>query len=90
LDIELQVFDLRQCHQEMQQQAASAQTAAAVTAAAVAGQIPGHMAAGGIAPARLSKSNVIFYTYFPLFPFLVPLISLRCIIVAFFFSLRLF
>ncbi|CAB3366192.1 mothers against decapentaplegic homolog 4 [Cloeon dipterum] len=50
----IKVFDLRQCHQEMQQQAANAQTAAAVTAAAVAGQIPGHMAAGGIAPARLN------------------------------------
>uniref|UniRef100_A0A8C1QXM8 Mothers against decapentaplegic homolog n=1 Tax=Cyprinus carpio TaxID=7962 RepID=A0A8C1QXM8_CYPCA len=39
----LQVFDLRQCHRQMQQQAATAQ------AAAVAGNIPGSL--GGIAPA---------------------------------------
>jgi hypothetical protein len=63
----------------MQQQAASAQTAAAVTAAAVAGQIPGHMAAGGIAPARLSKSNVIFIFMFRYSTFLFLLFLYCCI-----------
>lgn len=73
----------------MQQQAATAQTAAAVTAAAVAGQIPGHMAAGGIAPARLSKSNVIFSTLFPLLPCFVSSFSFCGVLAVFFFSLRL-
>lgn len=36
-----QVFDLRQCHGQMQQQAATAQAAAAAQAAAVAGHMPG-------------------------------------------------
>ncbi|KTF87048.1 hypothetical protein cypCar_00047341, partial [Cyprinus carpio] len=47
----LQVFDLRQCHRQMQQQAATAQAAAAAQAAAVAGNIPGPGSVGGIAPA---------------------------------------
>ena len=34
------VFDLRQCYQQMKQQAATAQAAAAAQAAAVAGRIP--------------------------------------------------
>lgn len=46
-----QVFDLRQCHRQMQQQAATAQAAAATQAAAVAGNIPGPGSVGGIAPA---------------------------------------
>ncbi|XP_056294785.1 mothers against decapentaplegic homolog 4 isoform X3 [Pseudoliparis swirei] len=47
----IKVFDLRQCHRQMQQQAATAQAAAAVQAAAVAGNIPGPGSVGGIAPA---------------------------------------
>lgn len=35
------VFDLRQCYQQMKQQAATAQAAAAAQAAAVAGRLPG-------------------------------------------------
>ena len=46
-----QVFDIRQCHRQMQEQAATAQAAAAAQAAAVAGNIPGSAAVGGIAPA---------------------------------------
>ncbi|KAH8023678.1 hypothetical protein HPB51_015174 [Rhipicephalus microplus] len=46
-----QVFDLRQCHGQMQQQAQTAQAAAAAQAAAVAGHIPGPASVGGIAPA---------------------------------------
>uniref|UniRef100_A0A3B4WDB9 Mothers against decapentaplegic homolog n=1 Tax=Seriola lalandi dorsalis TaxID=1841481 RepID=A0A3B4WDB9_SERLL len=45
------VFDLRQCHRQMQQQAAAAQAAVATQAAAVAGAIPGPNSVGGIAPA---------------------------------------
>jgi hypothetical protein len=74
----------------MQQQAASAQTAAAVTAAAVAGQIPGHMAAGGIAPARLSKSNVNFVYLISAILLLFSSYFIFRVLVAFFFSLRLF
>lgn len=37
----IKVFDLRQCHQQMNQQSASAQAAAAAQAAAVSGHIPG-------------------------------------------------
>lgn len=40
----IKVFDLRQCHQQMQSLAANAQAAAAAQAAAVAG-IPGHAGA---------------------------------------------
>ncbi|XP_064645224.1 mothers against decapentaplegic homolog 4-like [Lineus longissimus] len=47
----IKVFDLRQCHRQMQQQAASAQAAAAAQAAAVAGNVPGPASVGGIAPA---------------------------------------
>lgn len=49
--VSVQVFDLRQCHRQMQQQAATAQAAAAAQAAAVAGNIPGPGSVGGIAPA---------------------------------------
>ncbi|XP_030048811.1 SMAD family member 4 [Microcaecilia unicolor] len=47
----IKVFDLRQCHRQMQQQAATAQVAAAAQAAAVAGNMPGPGSVGGIAPA---------------------------------------
>ncbi|XP_050034431.1 mothers against decapentaplegic homolog 4 isoform X3 [Dermacentor andersoni] len=47
----IKVFDLRQCHGQMQQQAQTAQAAAAAQAAAVAGHIPGPASVGGIAPA---------------------------------------
>lgn len=47
----IKVFDLRQCHQQMTSQAATAQAAAAAQAAAVAGHIPGPHSVGGIAPA---------------------------------------
>ncbi|XP_037532598.1 mothers against decapentaplegic homolog 4 [Nematolebias whitei] len=47
----IKVFDLRQCHRQMQQQAAAAQTAAETQSAAVAGAIPGPNSVGGIAPA---------------------------------------
>ncbi|CAH1398150.1 unnamed protein product [Nezara viridula] len=47
----IKVFDLRQCHTQMQHQAATAQAAAAAQAAAVAGHIPGPHSVGGIAPA---------------------------------------
>lgn len=45
LSVSLQVFDLRQCHRQMQQQAAAAQ------AAAVVGAIPGSNSVGGVTPA---------------------------------------
>ncbi|KAK2179901.1 hypothetical protein NP493_465g02009 [Ridgeia piscesae] len=45
----IKVFDLRQCHRQMQQQAASATAAAAAQAAAVSGTIRGGV--DGIAPA---------------------------------------
>lgn len=47
----IKVFDLKQCHRQMQQQAQVAQQAAAAQAAAVAGHMPGPGAVGGIAPA---------------------------------------
>ncbi|TNN55933.1 Mothers against decapentaplegic 4 [Liparis tanakae] len=47
----IKVFDLRQCHRQMQQQAATAQAAAAAQAAAVSGNLPGPGSVGGIAPA---------------------------------------
>ncbi|XP_014681364.1 PREDICTED: mothers against decapentaplegic homolog 4-like isoform X2 [Priapulus caudatus] len=47
----IKVFDLRQCHRQMQQQAATAQAAAAAQAAAVSGNVPGPSSVGGIAPA---------------------------------------
>lgn len=51
------MFDLRQCHRQMQQQAATAQAAAAAQAAAVAGNIPGPGSVGGIAPAISKYSD---------------------------------
>ena len=56
-DAFLQVFDIRQCHRQMQQQAATAQAAAAAQAAAVAGTVPGPASVGGIAPA-VGKLNI--------------------------------
>lgn len=53
--VSLQVFDLRQCHRQMQQQAAAAQATVVTQAAAVVGAIPGPNSVGGIAPA-VSKS----------------------------------
>jgi len=47
----LKVFDLRQCHSQIQQQAATSLAAAAAQAAAVAGNVPGPSSVGGIAPA---------------------------------------
>ncbi|PNF28264.1 Mothers against decapentaplegic-like protein 4 [Cryptotermes secundus] len=47
----IKVFDLGQCHLQMQLQAKTAQAAAAAQAAAVAGHIPGPHSVGGIAPA---------------------------------------
>lgn len=42
----IKVFDIRQCHRQMQEQAATAQAAAAAQAAAVAGSIAGSSAVG--------------------------------------------
>lgn len=47
----MQVFDLRQCHSQIQQQAARSLAAAAAQAAAVSGNVPGPSGVGGIAPA---------------------------------------
>lgn len=47
----MQVFDLRQCHAQIQQQAATSMAAVAAQAAAVAGNVPGPASVGGIAPA---------------------------------------
>lgn len=61
----VKVFDLRQCHRQMQQQAATAQAAAAAQAAAVAGNIPGPGSVGGIAPAISKRhTNYIFFLSF--------------------------
>jgi len=46
----IKVFDLRQCHGQMQQQAATAQAAAAAQAAAVAGHMPGSGNVPGMQP----------------------------------------
>lgn len=54
----IKVFDLRQCHQQMQGLASNAQKAAAAQAAAVAG-IPGH-----VGPTR---SNIILYSRLEVF-----------------------
>jgi len=51
LCIIIQVFDLRQCHAQIQQQAATSMAAVAAQAAAVAGNVPGPASVGGIAPA---------------------------------------
>jgi len=50
------VFDLRQCHAQVQQQAATSMAAVAAQAAAVAGNVPGPASVGGIAPA-ISESD---------------------------------
>ena len=47
-----QVFDIRQCHRQMQEQAATAQAAAAAQAAAVAGSIAGNNSVGGAGECR--------------------------------------
>lgn len=52
----IKVFDLRQCHRQMQTQAATAQAAAAAQAAAVAGQISGPAAVGGLSAGNLSAA----------------------------------
>ncbi|XP_064109959.1 mothers against decapentaplegic homolog 4-like isoform X1 [Macrobrachium nipponense] len=52
----IKVFDLRQCHHQMQTQAATAQAAAAAQAAAVAGQIQSPAAVGGISAGNLSAA----------------------------------
>ncbi|XP_036930429.1 mothers against decapentaplegic homolog 4-like isoform X3 [Acanthopagrus latus] len=52
----IKVFDLRQCHRQMQQQAAAAQAAVVTQAAAVVGAIPGPNSVGGIAPAVSVRS----------------------------------
>lgn len=58
------MFDLRQCHRQMQQQAATAQAAAAAQAAAVAGNIPGPGSVGGIAPAisKIQQLQIVMLT----------------------------
>lgn len=77
-----QVFDLRQCHRQMQQQAATAQAAAAAQAAAVAGNIPGPGSVGGIAPA-ISKIRYLFkmpsWTNARTFESTCPLVPLRSV-----------
>ncbi|XP_037090871.1 mothers against decapentaplegic homolog 4-like [Pollicipes pollicipes] len=52
----IKVFDLHQCHRQMQHQASQATAAAAAQAAAVAGHIPGAASVGGIAPAVTMSS----------------------------------
>lgn len=47
----IKVFDLRQCHFQIQQQAATSLAAIAAQAAAVSGNVPGPASVGGIAPA---------------------------------------
>ena len=53
-NLNLQVFDLRQCYRQMQQQASTAQAAAAAQAAAVAGQIQGPSAVSSMSPSKLT------------------------------------
>lgn len=58
----IKVFDLKQCHLQMQQQAQAAHIAAQTQAAAVAGHIPGPggiAAVGGISPAISTSSSLI-------------------------------
>ena len=64
----LQVFDLRQCHSQIQQQAATSLAAAAAQAAAVAGNMPGPSSVGGIAPA-VSESQPTLLLILLLHPF---------------------
>jgi mothers against decapentaplegic homolog 4 len=54
----IKVFDLRQCHQQMQSLAANAQAAAAAQAAAVAG-IPGHGVVSTRSKYRLQLKSII-------------------------------
>jgi len=54
-----QVFDLRQCHAQIQQQAATSMAAVAAQAAAVAGNVPGPASVGGIAPAISECSSFL-------------------------------
>ena len=60
----VQVFDLRQCHSQIQQQAATSLAAAAAQAAAVAGNVPGPSSVGGIAPAVSESLPRCVYTPF--------------------------
>uniref|UniRef100_A0A3Q1GDG6 Si:dkey-222b8.1 n=2 Tax=Acanthochromis polyacanthus TaxID=80966 RepID=A0A3Q1GDG6_9TELE len=53
----IKVFDLRQCHRQMQQQAAAAQ--AAVETQPVVGSIPGQNGVGGISPAVSGHSAAV-------------------------------
>jgi MAD (mothers against decapentaplegic) family protein 4 len=55
----IKVFDLRQCHQQMQSLAANAQAAAAAQAAAVAG-VSGHV---GVSP-RSKRNLILFFISF--------------------------
>ena len=57
--VALQVFDLRQCHAQIQQQAATSMAAVAAQAAAVAGNVPGPASVGGIAPAISELSSFV-------------------------------
>ena len=66
LHIAPQVFDLRQCHHQMQQQAATAQAAQAAQAAAVAGNVPGPASVGGIAPA-MGMCSIPFHGIYPFY-----------------------
>lgn len=50
---------MRQCHNQMTTQAATAQAAAAAQAAAVAGHIPGPHSVGGIAPAMSKCIEIV-------------------------------
>lgn len=52
----IKVFDLRQCHSQMQHQASTAQAAAAAQAAAVAGNIPGPASVGAMMGFQMSGS----------------------------------
>ena len=55
------VFDLRQCFQQMKQQAATAQAAAAAQAAAVAGRLPGTDSVGESRGARGGAETSNYY-----------------------------
>jgi hypothetical protein len=58
-----QVFDLRQCHSQIKQQAASSLAAAAAQAAAVSGSALGPSSVGGVTPA-ISKIQFNAYSSF--------------------------
>lgn len=55
---QIKVFDLKQCHSQMQQQAQAASAAAAAQAAAVAGHISGPVP--GISPTLGTFHNLLF------------------------------